>query len=170
MMWDNDIYDPDTKTYTQVKSLDLNEELGSVDHVFSDKTGTLTCNTMEFMKCSVGECVFKFLEKFRVYCSDLLFGYSCGSFLTGGQLYGLGITEVGKNVLLRAGQAIPMVPPRPKGDPITANVNFVDPSLWQVLKQDGNGKNGHFLKVQEFCYHLALNHNVAPERTNINGR
>ena len=61
MMWDNDIYDPDTKTYTQVKSLDLNEELGSVDHVFSDKTGTLTCNIMEFMKCSVGECVLKFL-------------------------------------------------------------------------------------------------------------
>ena len=97
-------------------------------------------------------------------------------FWTGGQLYGLGITEVGKNVLLRAGQPIPVVPPRPKGDPITANVNFVDPSLWQVLKQEGsaegnnNGKNGHYLKVQEFCYHLALNHDVAPERTNINGR
>ena len=67
MMWDNDIYDPDTKTYTQVKSLDLNEELGSVDHVFSDKTGTLTCNIMEFMKCSVGECVLKFLVLLKCF-------------------------------------------------------------------------------------------------------
>jgi phospholipid-transporting ATPase len=51
--WDIDICDDATNTYTQVKSLDLNEELGSVNHIFSDKTGTLTCNIMEFMKCSI---------------------------------------------------------------------------------------------------------------------
>jgi magnesium-transporting ATPase (P-type) len=37
-----------------VRSSDLNEELGVIEHVFSDKTGTLTCNVMEFCKCSVG--------------------------------------------------------------------------------------------------------------------
>ena len=31
---------------------DLNESLGMVQHVFSDKTGTLTCNVMEFRKPS----------------------------------------------------------------------------------------------------------------------
>jgi len=34
--------------------MNLNEELGQVSHVFTDKTGTLTCNVMEFRKCSVG--------------------------------------------------------------------------------------------------------------------
>lgn len=37
-----------------MRSSDLNEELGVIEHVFSDKTGTLTCNVMEFCKCSVG--------------------------------------------------------------------------------------------------------------------
>lgn len=30
-----------------------NEELGQVDTILSDKTGILTCNSMEFIKCSV---------------------------------------------------------------------------------------------------------------------
>jgi len=34
--------------------MNLNEELGQISHVFTDKTGTLTCNVMEFRKCTVG--------------------------------------------------------------------------------------------------------------------
>ncbi|RHZ32140.1 hypothetical protein DYB31_000347 [Aphanomyces astaci] len=54
MMWDVDMYHAASNTPALVRCMALNEELGQVTHVFSDKTGTLTCNTMEFRKCSIG--------------------------------------------------------------------------------------------------------------------
>jgi phospholipid-transporting ATPase len=37
--------------YGLCRNSDLIEELGQVEFVFSDKTGTLTQNKMEFKKC-----------------------------------------------------------------------------------------------------------------------
>ena len=39
---DGALYHEGTDTPTRVRCSDLNEELGQVEHVFSDKTGTLT--------------------------------------------------------------------------------------------------------------------------------
>uniref|UniRef100_A0A6I8RHZ2 Phospholipid-transporting ATPase n=1 Tax=Xenopus tropicalis TaxID=8364 RepID=A0A6I8RHZ2_XENTR len=51
--WDVDmLYEP-TDTAAMARTSNLNEELGQVKYIFSDKTGTLTCNVMQFKKCTI---------------------------------------------------------------------------------------------------------------------
>ncbi|KAF8096620.1 hypothetical protein N665_0305s0042 [Sinapis alba] len=47
------MYDSESGTPAQARTSNLNEELGQVDTILSDKTGTLTCNQMDFLKCSI---------------------------------------------------------------------------------------------------------------------
>ncbi|KAJ6812932.1 putative phospholipid-transporting ATPase 4 [Iris pallida] len=50
---DIQMYDEDTGIPAEARTSNLNEELGQVDTILSDKTGTLTCNQMDFLKCSI---------------------------------------------------------------------------------------------------------------------
>ncbi|GMN42516.1 hypothetical protein TIFTF001_011718 [Ficus carica] len=50
---DQDMYDEETDKPAHARTSNLNEELGQVDTILSDKTGTLTCNSMDFVKCTI---------------------------------------------------------------------------------------------------------------------
>ncbi|KAF4626638.1 hypothetical protein G7Y89_g11521 [Cudoniella acicularis] len=50
---DLDMYYDKTDTPAVCRTSSLVEELGMVEYIFSDKTGTLTCNQMEFKQCSI---------------------------------------------------------------------------------------------------------------------
>lgn len=50
---DLDMYYAKTDTPAVCRTSSLVEELGQISYIFSDKTGTLTCNEMEFRECSI---------------------------------------------------------------------------------------------------------------------
>lgn len=74
--WDMDMHYEPTDTSAMARTSNLNEELGQVKYIFSDKTGTLTCNVMQFKKCTVAGIAYghgsQFVEQEGFNDSSLL--------------------------------------------------------------------------------------------------
>jgi len=54
MQQDRELYYEETDEPCMVRQMSLLDELGQVTHIFSDKTGTLTANNMEFRRLAAG--------------------------------------------------------------------------------------------------------------------
>uniref|UniRef100_K3XCA4 Phospholipid-transporting ATPase n=1 Tax=Globisporangium ultimum (strain ATCC 200006 / CBS 805.95 / DAOM BR144) TaxID=431595 RepID=K3XCA4_GLOUD len=138
MTWDIDMYYDKLDVRMIVRSMGLNEELGQISYVFSDKTGTLTCNVMEFRKCSIN-----------------------------GISYGTGTTEIGRAALRRKGIVVADEPlSGSSGTSATKHsakvpyVNFEDARLMSALERtDRNGGSPE----ADFFLHLSLSQTVIPE-------
>ena len=63
MNWDIEMYSKIKERFAQCNSCSLNEELGQIKYIFSDKTGTLTSNKLEFTACAIGNEFFGMSEE-----------------------------------------------------------------------------------------------------------
>ncbi|KAF8399256.1 hypothetical protein HHK36_015121 [Tetracentron sinense] len=134
---DLQMYHEESDKPARARTSNLNEELGQVDTILSDKTGTLTCNSMEFIKCSVA-----------------------------GTAYGRGVTEVERAMSRRKGSPMvhevegeDHVEDSDETKPLIKGFNFKDERI-----MNGNWvKEPRSDVIHKFLCLLAICHTAIPE-------
>jgi phospholipid-translocating ATPase len=136
---DNDMYYEPHDEACLVKTWTISDDLGQIEYIFSDKTGTLTQNKMEFRRCSIN-----------------------------GKVYGIKGTDVslqGKNIdLVRAKEAEVEKTMRQQMKKFYSNpylsdkpgLPFIDENLFADLEM--NNEQSQFIK--QFFTHMAICHTV----------
>lgn len=137
---DNDLemYHTETDTPCQARTSNLNEELGQIQYIFSDKTGTLTRNEMEFRKCWIA-----------------------------GTSYGFGTTEIGEAAAKRGALSLDDSEEEARRDADRSKAQYIpDPKLsFDDVRLLNRFRTNHkdATTIRDFLRVLSVAHTVVPE-------
>jgi len=144
IVWDEQLYCEETDIPAKVQSSNLNEELGQIHYIFSDKTGTLTCNEMEFKCMSIHGLSYGKVENSQ----DKTKG---GTASLGGYNMG-GIKNTDGAQTRKSARDLGIT-----------NVDFEDEKFFEELQSNSGDEIEHILNALE---HLALCHTILVEEKN----
>lgn len=135
VQFDLDMYYEPLDAPAIVRTMTLCEELGQISHIFSDKTGTLTCNVMNFRKASI-------------------YGTS----------YGKGITEIGRAAWKLLNKPIPadvLAAEESAKENSVPHVSFYCPDFDRDMAKENSIERR---KIRDFYRFIAVCHEVIAER------
>lgn len=156
--FDKTIYDESKDMPTKVQSSNLNEELGQIEYIFSDKTGTLTQNIMEFKKMSIGNISYG-LSGSSTKVQDQ---FDTESYTSEDTPRDSSIQELRK----KASTNSSLKSIRDHDQDVT-NVCFHDPTFYEHFENESHPNNEN---IKRFLLHLAICHTVIIEEKEADGR
>ncbi|KAI8829565.1 hypothetical protein BJ741DRAFT_712833 [Chytriomyces cf. hyalinus JEL632] len=144
---DLDLFDDETGKFAGPRSWNLSDDLGQIEYIFSDKTGTLTCNMMEFRKCSINGVVYG------------------GSYKAATELSNGNSINAKDNTMQEARKVMETDMRNELGRVfdtkyLSENLSFVDTVLPRHLQENGEQAR----KIREFFTLLAVCHTVLVEK------
>ena len=140
---DRDMYYEEYDTPCVPKTWSIADDLGQIEYIFTDKTGTLTRNVMEFRKCSIGGIMYGgyHTKKDRELPGDNLSANNASIISSEASMAG-NLNAFYENPYL------------------TEELTFVDPHFVKDL-HEGTEERSNMIK--EFFTHLAICHTVLSE-------
>ncbi|KAI8968964.1 hypothetical protein BDF20DRAFT_827472 [Mycotypha africana] len=153
---DVDMYHEPTDTPCIPKTWNISDDLGQIEYVFSDKTGTLTQNVMEAKKCTINGVSYGMGKTETSMGADI----RRGSFDGNNQGNDINMEKAKEAMYSKQRELF-------ENKYLGSNPTFIDPKFFEDLSQQGSS---HAAAMVHFYTSLALCHTAIAERPDKNNR